>query len=277
MFFMPDTVDHFGTPERPNLELISSLLTPPLAIYQGIIRHHLPEFRLFPRNDGIKLSLTPEKTTTARCVLPVTLGETKLGDVYIILFAPGDGTGKEGDYQLDHLSVKSGTYCTAKEVSSDSEIQIPEGYQFEPSNKPGRVLPRNKLEEGVLIEAFLPLFSVNGEEKFPYAVSLEQITVDNINTPTGLVRGLEMGVSQKAFECATNPRLYDQPDWEPQIQLTCGYRRNGQRFGDPHATFYNPALAKDRLNLMQVAGFLSVESADNPLCKVLDRIATAPQ
>ena len=104
---------------------------------------------------------------------------------------------------------------------------------------------------------------------FPYAVSLEQVTVDNPDYPTKLVKGITIGISPEDMISGRNAK--------PELQLTCGYRRNGQRFGDPHATFYNPKLAEGHPHRMQVAAFLSVESADNPLCKVLDKMAIAPQ
>ena len=36
--------------------------------------------------------LTPDKPNTARTVVPVLCDEQKVGDLYVILFRPGDGT-----------------------------------------------------------------------------------------------------------------------------------------------------------------------------------------
>lgn len=256
----------YGTVQEPNLEEITKVVNPLISVAVGNFGYHVKNCTIDP--GSVKLSLTPDKPYTARAVVDVIMSHNntkkKIGDLYVLLFAPGDGTGNENYYKMD-----KGTFGqSARVVSTNSSLDIPAEYRF--SEKPERVLPRNKLAEGVLCEAFLPICSVEGRMLYPYTVSLEQITVDNITHPNVLVPGLKMGVSVERFRPNLCQALLPPP--KPQIQLTCGYRRNGERFGDPHATFYNPKLAEGAPNLMQVAGFLSVEDKDNPLCQVLDSV-----
>lgn len=248
---MPSNIVDYGTAQEPNFEEISKAAGNLLRPYNRLLGLD------FVVNGFLQLEQIAEKPYTARAILEVLKfsNAEKVGDLYILLFAPGDGTGKKGDYTLEQFT------------------EMLSGYQF--STKPERVLPRNKLVEGVLCEAFLPICSVEGRMLYPYTVSLEQITVENIIHPTALVPGLKMGVSAERFR--PNPRQALLPSPKIQIQLTCGYRRNGQRFGDPHAIFYNPKLAEGHPNRMQVAGFLSVEDKDNPLCKVLDEVGIFPE
>ena len=252
---MPDNSVDYGTAKEPNLERISRVLSETIRKYNFFLSG---ETRCSASIQGDPvLQLTPEKPNTARVVLDFMYGMKKAGDLYVLLFAPGDGTGKAGDYSLEQFR------------------KIPSEYRFK--SKPDKVLPRNKLKEGVLTEAFFPLFSVEGSQHFPYLVSLEQITVDNNTNPKKLQKGLSIGFNASLFQSAfLDPTTIFKPE-NPSMELTCGYYRNGQRFGDPHATFYNPKLAEGHPNLMQVAGFLAVESADNPLCKVLDKIGIVPK
>ena len=59
--------------------------------------------------------------------------------------------------------------------------------------------------------------------------------------------------------------------------LTVGYRRNGVRFGDPHAIHY-PAIHVNQ-NSLQVVGFLAFneENKDSPACKAFERISYVPR
>ncbi len=246
---MPDTMIDYGTAERPNLEAISKEV-------EHIFRFG---FSTLGFRGDFTLQSTPDKTTTARAIVDVFYNGVKVGDLYVILFAPGDGTGKAGDYSLDQFT------------------NLPSEYRFE--TKPERVLPRNKLKEGVLLEACFPFATVEGSSLFRYLVSLEQVTVDDAISPTSLMKGLRVGKDEKNYTYILRKNVldYEPSTYQVPTYLTCGYCRNGQRFGDPHATFYNPKLAEGHPNRMQVAGFLSVESADNPLCKVLDTIAIVPE
>ncbi len=248
---MPSNIVDYGTAQRPNLEAIKPVVTSALEGYEQLLNQ--VQFR-----KEFTFLHTPQKTTTARAVTDVLYQGQKVGDLYVILFAPGDGTGKE-------------------EERSPYIYQVPPEYYFE--DKPERILPRDKLKEKVLLEVCFPLATVEGRYVLKHLIGLEQITVDNAASPTTLVKGVELGGNASFKYWINNQPVYEDPEREREfpIYLTCGYRRNGQRFGDPHATFYNPKLAEGRPNLMQVAGFLAVEKEDNPLCALLDKIAIAPQ
>ncbi len=276
----------FGTAEKPNLEGISEELSTSLSVYNNYL---LKKINCFIHGNP-QLQLTPDKPNTARVVLDFLYQREKVGDLYVILFAPGDGTGKESeDYILWGKDEKKILYEKKEGLPDDwvlqKQILVPEEYCVP---KRQGIVPRNKQKEKVLLEACFPLGTFEGKYVHPYAISLEQITVDNVNVndPTRLIKGLQIGRNSASYATlvkdhpqsrVTISSESEEDSLEFPVYLTCGYRRNGQRFGDPHATFYNPKLAEGRPNLMQVAGFLAVEDKDNPLCKVLDEIAIAPE
>ncbi len=246
-----NSTQDFGTPQDPNIAELSALAARRIAAYNSVLRSHAITFAGEPA-----LTLTPEKPNTARAVLDVLYGSedagNKVGELYVILFAPGDGTGKAGDYRLGDLA-------------------IPQEYRH--VEKPERVLPRHKKAEGVLIEGFFPLASVEGAREFPHLVSLEELTVGHPGGRTHLVKGISLGVPPTKYL----PMVSLRRALSPTISLTCGYRRTGERFGDPHATYFNPKTAEGHPSLMQLAAFAAVETTDNPLGDVLDRIAASPR
>lgn len=245
----------YGTAPDPHLEAISATARVWVRKYECVLQWSFLNLGIqgdFEIIDEVNFTLTPEKSTTARSVLTVKHDGAAIGDLYVILFAPGDATGKEGEYALPQFA------------------DIPPAYRF--AAKPEKILPRNKAKEKVLLEACFPLGSVDGKRDSPHLISLEQITVDPVSR--ALAPGLQIGYAPEMYLQMLKIR---NPGKSDAIHLTCGYRRNGERFGDPHATFYNPKLAEGRPNLMQVAGFLAIESADNPLGTVLDKFASAPQ
>ncbi len=283
---MPSNIVDYGTAQQPNLEEISKITRDYLLQYQHLLDNAFlgvddpvpRESPSFLFQGDFTLKLTPDKTTTARTVLDIFHHQQKIADLYVILFAPGDGTGKEGEYQLNNCGVLG---VTAYDTKTGRTVQVPAQYQSE-QVKLEHLLPRNKLKEKVLVEACFPLATVEKEFLYPYTISLEQITVDKDNTSSRLVKGLQMGFEDSSYTGLVHDPVtfrFAQADFATRFPtyLTCGYRRNGERFGDPHATFYNPKLAEGHPNRMQVAAFVSVESVDNPLCKVLDRIAIAPE
>ena len=264
----------YGTPGKPNLSAISEQVSSELANYNLMLK----DYSVSIEGDPV-LELTPEKPNTARVVLPVLHERKKVGDLYVILFAPGDGTGSEvkqseGGLTLDKVSMRmEGTHFNAMGlygVSGITSIAIPSEYQH--ADRAERVLPRPKKK--VLTEAFFPLTTVEGRWNYPGRVSLEELTVLRDGGYIRIGKEFDLGIPPHDYQLALQEGQKPAP---PRIQLTCGYHRNGQRFGDPHAVYYNPQLAGGHLHRMQVAGFLSVEEAYNPLCKVLDRIAIAPQ
>ena len=271
---MPRNVVDYGTPQQPNLEAISKAVSSRLNSYNDFLsRYHLSII-----NKDTHLVRTLKKPNTARMISGVYCGSQKVGDLYVILFAPGDGTGKEGGYVRNKFGVLG---ITLIDMETNVTIQVPTQYQAENVNSTEGIVPRKKLKEGVLLEACFPLGTIEGKYAFPHAISLEQVTVDNHQSPSQLVRGLQMGFDQESYvsmlqDPVAFPMMVADENPNP-IYLTCGYRCNGQRFGDPHATYFNPKLAEGHPHRMQVAGFLAVESVDNPLCKVLDEIAHVPK
>lgn len=182
----------------------------------------------FELDDVGLLVPTPDKPNSARSQTVVRhLGE-KIGDLYVIAFKPGDGTGDEKTYSLDDLVVGSGYPRATK------------------------VVPRSK--EGTHSEGHLSLLSqkiddVHADpEKFAGRYDL---------------LGLDGKVIKKMGELGHSTTV-SLADLTPITTLTVGWRDSREsidtplgrmsfqeRFGDPHAV-YNPN------NAVQVAGFLAI-------------------
>src|SRR3989344_5113766 len=193
--------------------------------------------------DGVRFgnfpdfSLTPEKPNSARTVVPVEYEGRKVGDMNTIVFLPGDGTGDDKIYSLDKLVM-------------------PDRLRY--SEKPQRVLPRKK--EGVIFEGFFPLFSIDYMmDPLMFTTHLEELTVDNVENPTTIVKAWDLGVERSAWQIM-NLGL----NIGPIIKLTTGYDLEGKRFGDPHAIHY----PIDDTGATQVVGFLAVYGEENPLIRL---------
>ena len=266
---MPTKTVNYGTAQEPNLKEISKALAghgSPLYDCNVHFREHGVSFRGKPT-----LTLTPEKPNTARAVIDVFYGKKKVGDFYVILFAPGDGTGDGNTYKMDAVNMS-----LAYGVEDNSPLHIPREYR-QWGSQPERILPRNKLGKKVLTELFLPLASFEEKKYHQGIVSLEQLTVRQTEKGQELVKDFVLGENVKLYQGNVSADSSYHLSFPGCQQLTCGYYRNGQRFGDPHAVYFNPAVAQGRLNLLQVAGFLSVDDKDNPLCKVLDKVGRVPE
>ena len=218
--------------------------------------------------EGIRFGEVPpvERTTdkgyTARTIVPVFHVERQVGDLVVAVFQPGDGTGSTENYSLD-------------------DFVIPEYLRF--NDKQERVVPRSK--EGILLEACLPLFSIDtGANKITYwATCLEQLSL--ANQPLRIAREFRLGNDREMFIRRLVSLTGSREGME--IQLTCGYLRNGERFGDPHVVFApREGYFGNRGPIIQCAGFLSVLSEDrfteggdgrrNPLCALFDEIGKVP-
>lgn len=243
-----------GTPEKPNLDMLSKYLSLSLARYEefiglgirfgnasGPLDHHLGRH---PESVCKKLTkplyATPEKPNTARSEIPVFIDDKEVGTLCSILFCPGDGTGavdEDRGYTINNLI-------------------IPKRFQF--NEKPERIIPTKKT---CAFEVALPLFSVYENKLIPNEVVLEELSLaDNGITVTQIgVLGTD---TKKYYQMAENAFAIDQT--KPHTYFTVGHRVDGTRFGDPHAIYHN----KD-FNVMQVVGFLSVETADSPLARIL--------
>src|SRR5579864_1571687 len=63
----------------------------------------------FDAHTASQLEPTPEKPYSARSESTVSYLGNEIGNMYVIAFKPGDGTGDESAYKLDDLVI-SGTY-----------------------------------------------------------------------------------------------------------------------------------------------------------------------
>jgi hypothetical protein len=57
--------------------------------------------------------------------------------------------------------------------------------------------------------------------------------------------------------------------------ITTGYLHSGERIGDPHSIYYDPTSKNAKQDILQVAGFLSIDR-NHQLCRKLDRISIIP-
>jgi hypothetical protein len=162
---------------------------------------------------------TPDKPNFARSVVPVRYDDQPIGDMYVIVFMPGDGTGDEKTFKL-------------------GQLEIPKEHQY--AERPEKVLPRRK--DGVFCEGMFPIFSTVGNTRYLFTVSLEELTVDNVADPKKVIKTWDLGMERSRHD--TLPSHYN-------VYLTTGHRSDGKRFGDPHAI----VNATDKI---QVAGFLAI-------------------
>ncbi|MBI2550364.1 hypothetical protein HYV83_04255 [Candidatus Woesearchaeota archaeon] len=201
--------------------------------------------------------LTPDKSNTARTIVPVRYNGLAAGDLVVIAFRPGDGTGDESTYKVGQLAVH-------------------EDYKGAVQQK---ILPRAKT--GIIVEGFFPLFTIAQSSLLPpedrhelpkdlvirYAVALDELVVDSSGTQPIIRKGFLLGSDAFAFR----------HNGMPAISLTTGYLANGERFGDPHSIHYRRA---DKPNYFwdaiqtQVCGFLAIKGKENPLFNAAARWAT---
>jgi hypothetical protein len=217
-----------GTFERMNISVREAL-----QVYVG-----MDNWR-FGNVDGFVL--TPDKPNTARTVFPVKYAGHDIGDMYVIAFSPGDGTGDESAFKLGSL-------------------ELPEELVYD--KFPAKVLPRKK--DGILYEICFPIATVIDEKAVRFAVSLDELTVDCANDPKTVVKAFELGLSQEQYHKAIKAGN----DLGPKLFLTTGHK-NGLRFGDPHAIHYG---VKEKG--IQIAGFLAIKEEEKAkhLGKVLTEI-----
>jgi hypothetical protein len=168
------------------------------------------------------LELTPDKPTSASSATDIRhLGET-IGKLFVIAFAPYDGTGDESTYSLDYLGLSRG-------IPKDSKI-----------------VPRSKA--GIQNEIHLALagkFTDVGEELVPYAGHLDIIGFNDKGL-IGLIGSL--GQNLTPFVNA----LESSRPAEPTASLTIGKDIMGTRAGDPHAVYNGFG------NVLQLAGFIAI-------------------
>ncbi len=196
------------------------------------------------QQEGIPLKPTPERGYTARMDVPVFVAGKDAGILHVCVFRPGDGTGSDrAPYRAENLI-------------------IPQSYQHE--EKPWRVYPKKK---DYIVEACIPLLTINKKGvTYLHTISLEQLAVDHNNNRT-ITRDWYIGSPPDEYSSAIS-RKGMFVETEPQIILTCGYRRTGERFGDPHAIYAPRGGVYD--NVIQVAGFVAITDKNNPLCELFE-------
>jgi hypothetical protein len=169
------------------------------------------------------LVATPEKPNSARSQSSVKYKGKTIGDLFVIAFKPGDGTGDEKTYSLDDLAA-------------------PVGYP-----RHAKIVPRSKA--GTAEEAHMALLAhkiddIHAEAEF-FSGSYDLISLNG-------------NVIYKAGELG-HPVDIDTDVMTPIATYTVGSRpasglggKTSERFGDPHA-IYNP-----HKETLQVAGFLAI-------------------
>jgi hypothetical protein len=208
-----------------NLKTLRRPLEDALSTYQTTDL----KFQDFP-----DLILTPEKPNSARTVIPITYGTAKIGDLYVIVFAKGDGTGDSKTYKLDDLDIP---------------------IEFRYSEKPERIIPRAKTR--IIYEGCFPLFSMTPKKHISmFAASLDELGLVG-KTITPLWR---LGQNDSDYSKA----LQDELSLNPQVYLTVGESLDGKRIGDPHSIHYN----QNTEDAFQVVGFLGITDPDNPILNI---------
>ena len=196
--------------------------------------------------------LTPEKPNSARTVIPVSYlegphkKEHKIGNMYVIAFARGDGTGDDKTFKLE-------------------DITIPGEYRH--NTKPEKVIPRAKT--GIALEGFLPLFSLTPKEKvLMYTTSLEELGLDENKK---LVKLTDLGMHSYWFKEIIREASYVKQLYTPRptIHYTTYTRASEKiRMVDPHAIHYNSQVADD----MNIGGFLAINSTRHPFLDSLKKM-----
>ena len=189
----------------------------------------------FDLDAACKLELTPTKTNSARSKTTVKYLGNAVSDLYVIAFAPQDGTGAEGRFKLSDIDT--------------------DGYPRE-----DKVIPRSKADTAS--EAHLTILSraLDAPNSDPV------LFAGNFDLLSGAFGHLEkiadLGQDGETYRRAMlgdiNPK--------PISTLTVGYRGTianigdpnywnywRKRFGDPHAVFNN----QDDL---QICGFVGISS-----------------
>lgn len=156
------------------------------------------------------LELTPDKPNSARSVVSVTSGEKSVGDMYVIAFQPGDGTGDESFIKL-HGGV---TFAEGIPISKN-------------------VLPRQKA--GVATEVHLPLFSQRIDD-----VHAEPELFGGNYDLLGLRRNLIKKIGELGHQKLQHNKSH-LGEFSPFAMFTVGTTPTEgpeqKRFGDPHSVY----------------------------------------
>lgn len=209
-----------------DLKLLRGALEDTLSIYCAQLGVKFNNFE--------DLALTPEKPNSARTVIHIKYDSVPVGEIYVLAFVKGDGTGDSKTYKLNNLIIPR---------------------EFRHKEKPERVIPRSK--KGVMAEAFLPLFSIapNGYLAV-FASCLDELSIDGDNKIVSIGR---LGLNNFNYSKALKRKL----GALPRIYATVEEYIDGQRYGDPHSVYYNRSTE----DALQVVGFLGIKDENNPLMR----------
>jgi hypothetical protein len=164
-----------------------------------------------------------------------------LGLMYVLVMAPGDGTG-------------------STETFEHGQLVIPAEYQHDEGQE--RVFPRSK--DDVECEGIFPFGSVYPEGGvYSNAVSLELLTVDDSKPKPNLIKLCDLGMQPEGFR----KLLVYNRQVDPRVQLTV-LNEGSHGFGNPHAVYY---AIKNQGTLWQIVGFLAVPKEDKD--QALGRLA----
>jgi hypothetical protein len=177
----------------------------------------------FDLEGAVKLQRTPrsEKPNSARSATPVRhLGEVA-GQLYVIVFAPGDGTGDENTHSLDTMYTGRYPYHS-------------------------KVVPRDKGAAHSEMHLTLASFGIDNPNADPvlFAGNQQLLGLRGRN----IVQLGVLGQPTASFQSAMAGEYH--PD--ATTTLTVGYDALGGRFGDPHAV-YNA-----HPEMLQVCGFIAL-------------------
>ncbi len=198
-----------------------------LSVYQEISDGQVS----FDDKRAARLGLTPEKPNSARSETDFEYRGSVVGKLFVIAFAPGDGTGDESAYGLDNL-MTDGLPQQPKIVPRSKAKVHSEGHLAIVSHETDTDRIDPLMFAGSL--ALLGIEEVTGDTRD------EVIEIARIGQPLDQFRDLAWGINPSAYV-----------GMRPTVTFTTGYDKAGERFGDPHAV-YNDT------DILQIAAFLSV-------------------
>ncbi len=209
-----------------NLDKFRKPLEESLRKYENFFGEKLT-FNNFP-----DFYLTSEKPNFARTAILVSYNQRMIGEMCVIAFLQGDGTGDSKTYKLNELIIPK---------------------EMEYSKKQERILPGAK--KGIVCEGYFPLFSINKSgREILNAGCLEELTIKKDSLE--IAPAWHLGQGEEKYIQALNFGL----EKSPEVFFTTGKDSQGNRFGDPHSIYY-----KIKEEAIQVAGFLSIKNEDNLL------------
>ena len=174
--------------------------------------------------EAAKLKRIPGKPYSARAGAKVHYGKKVVGDLVVVAFAPGEGSGDESSYKADDLDF-------------DEYPAVPQ------------IIPRSK--EGVVAETHLTLVSALAGEKDSIYPGFGNLSLMGLMGDR-IVKLAELGQEVPSGEMPENPDLRATMTVGRHELLEDGVR-SGDRFGDPHA-IYN-----DWSNMVQICAFFAFD------------------